>query len=488
MWAALAAAGVISWEAALAYAAYRSRRPSHVRQSMITFWPSAVASELAPQLLAAQAAVALAAARRLPAGPLAVSAVLAASASRDLLHMARECADARRLMREACTRAGLPLHRLAMPVPAVRRLAAALPVYPLLHLGNVVSHTEVYRRVGVHKLKVDVFQHRRNLRRAAPCVMYVHGGGWVAGHRGLSSLPLIYDLAAEGFLVLSVSYRLAPNVSLPEQLVDCKRALAWVKANAHRYGGDGTRVVVAGESAGGHLAALLALTPNAPQHQPGFERVDTSVLGCVDLYGMRDLLDAHGAVAAADPTDSFSHFMARYVMKTRREDDPEGYAAMSPVTYVRAEAMSLHDLVHTTVPPFMCVHGTNDTLIPVEDARQFVEELATLRRKQRQLHAVAASFGAGEALDVAAFEDDTDGGAAAAAGDDDTGSSDRPTQPPDVYIELPGAHHAFNFMLSSRTLALGDAVRDFVSCIVEAPSMRAAPAAFPVTHEVASRL
>src|SRR4029450_4266482 len=73
------------------------------------------------------------------------------------------------------------------------------------------------------------------------------------------------------------------------------RALRWIRERMAEYGGDPDFVVVTGGSAGGHLAALLALTPNDPEFQPGFEDVDTSVTACVPFYGVYDLGEGFGA-------------------------------------------------------------------------------------------------------------------------------------------------------------------------------------------------
>ena len=90
----------------------------------------------------------------------------------------------------------------------------------------------------------------------------IHGGGWVIGSKNEQALPLMYHLARAGWVCVSVDYRLSPQATFPDHLVDCKRALAWVREHVAEYGGDPDFVVVTGGSAGGHLAALVALTPN----------------------------------------------------------------------------------------------------------------------------------------------------------------------------------------------------------------------------------
>ena len=92
-----------------------------------------------------------------------------------------------------------------------------------------------------------------------------------------AGLPLMYHLAARGWVCVAANYRLSPRATFPDHLIDVKRALAWIKRHGAEYGADPDFVVVTGGSAGGHLAALVALTANDPEYQPGFEDVDTTV-------------------------------------------------------------------------------------------------------------------------------------------------------------------------------------------------------------------
>src|SRR5690606_24162223 len=107
------------------------------------------------------------------------------------------------------------------------------------------------------------------------------------------ALPLLNRLASQGWVCMSFDYRLSPRATFPDQLVDTKRAIAWAKANAARFGGDADFVAISGNSAGAHLASLAALTWDDPQYQPGFEDADTSVRACVSLYGVYDLMNRH---------------------------------------------------------------------------------------------------------------------------------------------------------------------------------------------------
>ena len=108
------------------------------------------------------------------------------------------------------------------------------------------------------------------------------------GSKDQQGLPLMYHLAARGLGVRRDQLPPLARATWPDHLVDCKRALAWIRAHIAEYGGDPDFVVVTGGSAGGHLAAMMGLTANDPEFQPGFEDVDTSVRAMIPFYGVFD--------------------------------------------------------------------------------------------------------------------------------------------------------------------------------------------------------
>jgi acetyl esterase/lipase len=192
-----------------------------------------------------------------------------------------------------------------------------------------------------------------------PGIMEVHGGAWVIGSKREQGIPLLSHLAANGWVGINVDYRLSPRVKFPDHLIDLKRAIRWYREHAEEHGADPDFLCVTGGSAGGHLAALVALTANVPDYQPGFEHVDTSIRAAVPFYGVYDLR----ALLDRAPR-RFASLLERHVMGVRRADDPEAYARASPVHWIREDA-----------PPFLVVHGDLDTLVPVVQARSFTERL-----------------------------------------------------------------------------------------------------------------
>jgi len=241
------------------------------------------------------------------------------------------------------------------------------PISPRQRLGIRRTRNIAFSRVAGKTLRLDVTEPASapapGQRR--PAIVQIHGGGWVIGDKREQGLPLLKYLANEGWVGFNVNYRLSPGATFPDHLVDIKRAIAWIREHADEYHVDPNFVAVTGGSAGGHLAALTALTANEPQYQPGFEDADTSVQAAVPFYAVFDFMNRKGYFAP----EMVTKFLGPMVVKAFIDDEPEKFAAASPLDQVRADA-----------PPFLVIHGDNDTLAPVEGARDFVDELRSVSK------------------------------------------------------------------------------------------------------------
>jgi acetyl esterase/lipase len=235
----------------------------------------------------------------------------------------------------------------------------------------------------------------------APVLVQVHGGAWIYGNKLGQAYPLMAHLVERGWICVSVNYRLSPRSTWPDHIVDVKRAVAWVKQHISEYGGDPDFVAITGGSAGGHLSALHALTAQDRLWQPGFEDVDTTVVAAVPFYGVYDWTNRDG-----NPDDDVIPMLEKEVVKTSFTEHREVFDEASPMSHVRADA-----------PPFFALHGTNDTLVPVAQARAFV----------RRLRAVSNE--------------------------------------PVAYAEFPGAQHAFDIFSSIRANASAAAVARFLGVV-----------------------
>jgi acetyl esterase/lipase len=320
-----------------------------------------------------------------------------------LLHHVRLAQRTPKLVEQAFQRALGPGHREQI-APELRPRTGASPgwwqlatVFPFRPRKVERIRNLVYERVGERALLLDVYR-RRFRPTGCPTLLYVHGGGWVIGNKNQQGLPTIHRLAARGWVCVTINYRLSPNATFPDHLLDVKQAIRWIREHGPEYGADPRFLLVVGGSAGGHLVSLAALTPNDPEYQPGFPEVDTRVQGCVSYYGVYDFVDRDRLW----PHRSFRPLLEWVVMKRRFADDPAAFEKASPLYRVREDA-----------PPFFVVHGDRDNLVPVAGARRFSEALRACSRA------------------------------------------------PVVYLELPGTHHAFEIFPSPRSLHLMGGVERF---------------------------
>jgi acetyl esterase/lipase len=196
-----------------------------------------------------------------------------------------------------------------------------------------------------------------------PILIHVHGGAWVLGAKGQQAKPLINHLVPQGWLCADINYRLGPSCRFPDMIIDVLKAIAWVKAHAHEYGGDPSRVAITGGSAGAQLAALAALAHDDPAFKPGFEDADCRVQMAVPVYGRFDMLDRKVYMKGGHKV-AIDGFMAEKVMPGAPESCRDLWHACSPLDRIRPDA-----------PPMLITHGTGDSMLPFEDARDFAEAL-----------------------------------------------------------------------------------------------------------------
>jgi acetyl esterase/lipase len=235
---------------------------------------------------------------------------------------------------------------------------------------RALEHRRYLHRTSVRYGKLpsqllDVWRRKDLPMRPAPVLIFVPGGAWVHGGRQLQGYALMARLAEMGWVCLSVQYRVSPHNRWPAHITDVKTAIAWARANVDKFGGDRNFIAVAGCSAGGHLSALAGLTPNDPDMQtdlpPGS---DTSVDAVVGIYGRYDWEDR-----STPERDQFVDFLERVVVKRSIHRHPEVFRDASPIARINPDA-----------PPFFVIHGSSDRVIPVAQARSFVERLESVSR------------------------------------------------------------------------------------------------------------
>lgn len=306
-----------------------------------------------------------------------------------ILRHVRDAAVAPGRLAAALAEGGLPA-----PPPPARVFPRLLTMVPMPPPGIEYVRNLAYAP-GARRRMLDV-RRPAGLQPGAgrPALLYIHGGAWIIGNKELQGLVTVNELVSAGWVCFSMNYRLSPRATFPDHLDDVRAAVAWVRRHAAEYGADPEFLVLSGGSAGGHLASLAALTL----------RGDERVQGCVPYYGVYDL--------TAGP---MRRHLERFVLKRTYREDPAAFEAASPMNQV-----------HDDAPPFFVLHGDNDNLVNVEQARRFV---ALLRQRSRA-------------------------GA--------------------LYAELPGAPHAFEIFNSARSLSAVQAVRSFCESLAASRAQRRA--------------
>lgn len=259
---------------------------------------------------------------------------------------------------------------------------------------------------GRRRRRLDVWTDRSD-KTGRPCFLYVPGGAWMVGisNKNQQGKPLLIEMASRGWVCFAMNYPVSPRAKFPEHIIAVKQAIAWIREHAHEYGGDPSFLMLSGNSAGGHLSSLAALTANDPDYQPGFEDADTSVQAVAPLYGIYDMtgevLDELKPSLRRHKQSALKQFEFLVAQDRLKHGSPV-FEKGSP--WLRA---------HAEAPPFFVIHGTMDTLALVEEARAFVARLRGISKE------------------------------------------------PVIYAELPGAQHAFDTFLSIRALYTVRAISRF---------------------------
>ncbi len=234
--------------------------------------------------------------------------------------------------------------------------------------GYTLKNDITFATVGGEKLQLDLAI--PNGDGPHPCVVCFHGGAWKIGSRkhlsqparmidiGLPGKSLLDVYASQGYVTVSVSYRLAPASKFPAQIRDAKTAVRFLRANAKEYRLDPDRIAALGFSAGGHLAALLGTTENVTEFEGDLYPQQSSKVQCVvDFFGPTDLT-LYGETPGIEKS-----FMVPFLGGASKEK-LELYKRASPLEHVSKDDA-----------PFLILHGTADILVPIIHSERFHEKL-----------------------------------------------------------------------------------------------------------------
>lgn len=215
-----------------------------------------------------------------------------------------------------------------------------------------------------------------------PVVLLIHGGGWTGGSRtSKREISVAEGLAAEGFAVASIDYRLAPKYQWPTQLSDIHAALKFLADHAGEYKLDMSRLALFGGSAGGHLALMTAYTQ---EENPGLPKIRAVVA----FYPITDLRTRRKTDKFGVSSDALNDGTALKLLGCSREADPERWKQASPASHVQP-----------SVPPTFLAHGQKDQTVNWEQSA----ELADLLEKARVPHEFILIKDAGHTFDLTTY-------------------------------------------------------------------------------------
>ncbi len=221
-----------------------------------------------------------------------------------------------------------------------------------------------YLTATSYDAKLDLYL-RRNVTTPQPTMIFIHGGGWFQGTKEGSTLA-IQPYLAMGLNVVNVEYRLAKVALAPAAVEDCRCALQWVISRAKEYGIDPQRIVIAGDSAGGHLALTTGFLPASvgldrecarnPYIGPDAPAGDMKVAAVINWYGIADVNEL------LDGPNMKPWAVTWFGAQPNREEIAR---RVSPLTYIRAG-----------LPPVLTIHGDEDPSVPYSQSVQLHKRLS----------------------------------------------------------------------------------------------------------------
>jgi acetyl esterase/lipase len=261
----------------------------------------------------------------------------------------------------------MPTHRIAFTLLLL--VATSLPAADPISIQTDVAYLEPNRP---EKLDLYLPAPKPSAAPLSPAFVWIHGGGWTQGIKSEArAVEICTTLAEAGYVAVSIDYRLGDG-AWPQNLRDCKNAVRYLRAKATEYGLDPTRIAVAGGSAGGHLALMVAYTAGQADLEPTQPYLDqSSAVRCViNLYGITNILTRVKTDPQGRPTTEPNPGSSLRVFDVPTFTDPL-LKKGSPVTHITPAS-----------PPTLIFHGRADATVDYLQA----EELARVLQQHQVPH------------------------------------------------------------------------------------------------------
>jgi acetyl esterase/lipase len=248
------------------------------------------------------------------------------------------------------------------PVLSVCAGQSAISVDRLDTPPGSLLHDLEYARAGDKSLRLDLYLPEHS-GRPLPLIIWIHGGAWRAGQKANCHARLMLP---HGYAVASIDYRLSQEALFPAQIEDCKAAVRWLRAHAKQHGLDPDRFAAWGDSAGGHLSALLGTTADIGDFDKGADLdVSSRVQAVCDYYGPTDFLKMD------------DHLPPRIARNHDMPGSPESLLIGGPIQKNKDKAARANPITYVTpkAAPFLIVHGDDDGSVPFNQSELLYEAL-----------------------------------------------------------------------------------------------------------------
>lgn len=220
------------------------------------------------------------------------------------------------------------------------------PVKPVLPANVKAEYSVIYKDINHRKLTADLFHPKNNGGKKIPALIMVHGGGWRSGIKSMEWYTAM-ELASAGYFCMAIEYRLSPEAVYPAAVYDILDAAEWVFNNADKYSIDKSKIVLMGESAGGHLVSLAGIKEKifySQRPQKGISSPRVSAI--INVDGVMDM-----TVPSESGKDTIAEkpSAAKQWIGSTYKENPALWKEVSPVNYIAEDT-----------PPMLFINSSMD--------------------------------------------------------------------------------------------------------------------------------